>query len=285
MDQFLDPVSNFLKIKWIVTHIYEFLYRMKTMHTILGIDLGSRNIKICRMDAGEIVSRNSFETIEFYRTYGKRSGSGLTVNLADFGHDSDATLVATGYGRMSAAVQGGKNISEIRAHFLGAQFQTGLHEFTLLDIGGQDYKVMDVRNDAIVNFITNDKCAASTGRYLENMAKVLGLSLDETGGYWENPVSLSGTCAIFGESELVGMIVQGKPIPELAAGVNHTVVRRILPLIDRMGKGPLVMTGGVSLNRAVVSLFRQVTGRKVIVANDPLFNGAIGCCIYAIQNF
>jgi predicted CoA-substrate-specific enzyme activase len=250
-------------------------------HKILGIDLGSRNVKICRMENGALVSQDMFETIEFYRVYGKRFDDGLRIDLAPFGHDPETALVATGYGRMSAAVKGARIISEIKAHSLGALHQTGLTDFTLLDMGGQDYKVIDVRNGAVRNFATNDKCAASTGRYLENMAKVLGMSLEELGLYSEKPAPLSGTCAIFGESELIGLIVQGTPLPELAAGVNRTIVQRILPLLDRMGEGSIVMSGGVALNTAVVSLLREMTGRDAVTVDDPLFNGAIGCCVQA----
>jgi predicted CoA-substrate-specific enzyme activase len=233
------------------------------------------------MENGKIVARQNFETIEFYRRYGARSKDGFTVNLASFGYDGETVLVATGYGRMSAALHGARVISEIKAHSRGAARQTGREDFTLLDMGGQDYKVVDIRKRTVRNFATNDKCAASTGRYLENMAKVLGMSLEELGSYSENPAPLSGTCAIFGESELIGMIVQGKPLPELAAGVNRTIVQRILPLLDRMGEGCIVMSGGVALNKAVVSLLRASTGREVLVVDDPLFNGAIGCCVQA----
>lgn len=245
---------------------------------VLGIDLGSRNVKICRMEEGKILSRLSVETIEFYRTRGIMSGEGFSVDLTAFGWDGGSPVVATGYGRMSAAIRGARAISEIRAHALGARFQTGLDDFTLLDMGGQDYKVVQVEGGVVRDFATNDKCAASTGRYLENMARVLGLSLDEMGGYSEDPAELSGTCAIFGESELIGLIVRGTPIPRLAAGVNRTVVQRVLPLLDRMGEGSLVMSGGVALNPAVVSMLREAAGREVAVVPDPLFNGAIGCC-------
>ncbi len=245
---------------------------------ILGIDLGSRNVKICVMESGRIVTRERIETIHFYRQYGIRSENGFSVDISSFGYSDGGTVIATGYGRMSAAVPGARIISEIKAHAIGAGFQTGLTDFTLLDMGGQDYKLVRVRNNAVMDFVTNDKCAASTGRYLENMAGVLGISLEEIGRHWEHPAPLSGTCAIFGESELIGMIVQGKSLPELAAGVNHTVVRRVLPLLDRMGTGPIVLSGGVALNPAVVTLLRTASGRETRIAPDPLFNGAIGCC-------
>ena len=250
---------------------------------VVGIDLGSRNVKVCRMAGERILSRVVVETIEFYRTRGQRSEEGFAVDLAALGWDGEGPVIATGYGRMSAALQGARAISEIKAHALGARFQTGLDDFTLLDMGGQDYKVVQVEGGAVRDFATNDKCAASTGRYLENMARVLGLSPEEMGRYSEDPVDISGTCAIFGESELISLIVRGTPIPRLAAGVNRTVARRVLPLLDRMGEGTLVMSGGVALNPSVAAMLREDTGREVMVVPDPLFNGAIGCCVSALR--
>ncbi|MFA6472773.1 MAG: acyl-CoA dehydratase activase [Candidatus Latescibacterota bacterium] len=250
------------------------------MKLIAGIDLGSRNIKICRMENGTIISRDCFDSMSFYRKYGTRSGRGYSIAISELEFGSEFTVVATGYGRMSAAIQGAETISELKAHFLGAQFQTGLTDFTLLDMGGQDYKVIHAADGVMVDFATNDKCAASTGRYLENMAGVLGITLEEMGQYNDAPVVLSSTCAIFGESELIGHIVKGEPLENLAAGVNRSIVQRVLPLLDRMGDGTIILSGGVSLNRAIVRLLGLTTGREILVLDDPLHNGAIGCCVY-----
>jgi (R)-2-hydroxyacyl-CoA dehydratese activating ATPase len=247
--------------------------------TVLGIDLGSRNVKVCRMEDDRITSRGCVETMEFYRRYCVRSESGFSVDIETLGCDPASAVVATGYGRNAAAIRSADTVSELTAHFLGARRETRLDDFTLLDMGGQDYKVVRCSGGIMTDFATNDKCAASTGRYLENMAGVLGITLDELGGYSEDPIELSDTCAIFGESELIGHIVRGASVPRLAAGVNRTVVRRVLPLLDRMGGGIIVMSGGVALNPAVVSILGTQTGREVRVVTDPLMTGAIGCCV------
>lgn len=249
------------------------------MKKVIGIDLGSRNIKICLMENEKILSRDCIDSMSFYRTYGSRSGREFSIDISPLGYESGCPVVATGYGRMSAAIRGAETISEIKAHFLGARFQTGIADFTLLDMGGQDYKVVHVEGGAMVDFATNDKCAASTGRYLENMSRVLGITLEEMGRYADHPVILSGTCAIFGESELIGLIVKGEPVEHLAAGVNRTIVQRVLPLLDRMGGEAIVLSGGVALNRAIVRMLEDTTGRQVLVLDDPLHNGAIGCCV------
>ena len=256
---------------------------MPYANTVLGIDLGSRNVKICIMKDGEIKFVNCIETMTFYRTYGMRKDMGFCIDLDALGFPEVGSTVATGYGRMAASISGVGNISELTAHYLGACYQTGLVDFTLLDMGGQDYKVMSILNNRIVDLATNDKCAASTGRYLENMARVLDISIDEMGRYYEDPVSLSSTCAIFGESELIGLIVQGVPVHCLAAGVNRAVVERVIPLLARMGDGVIVMSGGVALNRAVVNLLSNMTGREIRVLSDPMHNGAIGCCVSGME--
>jgi len=246
---------------------------------VLGIDLGSRNVKFCVMRDSVIEKAGCIDTMEFYRNYGKTTEYGFGIDLGALDCPDAVRVVSTGYGRSAAEVSGAENISELTAHFLGAKHQTGLSDFTLLDMGGQDYKVMRIKSGRIVDMATNDKCAASTGRYLENMAHVLGITLDELGGYHDDPVSLSATCAIFGESELIGLIVRGEALDKLAAGVNRAVVDRVVPLLDRMGDGVIVMSGGVALNPAVVTFLGSLTGREVRVVPDPLHNGAIGCCV------
>ena len=250
---------------------------------ILGIDLGSRNVKLCFMKNGEIDSTDCFETMTFYREYGIRAESGFSIDLDALGFDAVDRLIATGYGRTAAVLSGVDSVSELTAHFLGVRHQTGLNNFTLLDMGGQDYKVMKVKKGRIVDMATNDKCAASTGRYLENMARILGISLEDMGKYYSNPVSLTTTCAIFGESELIGLVVKGETVSRLAAGVNSAVVERVLPLLERMGSEVIIMTGGVALNHGVVRLVEIKTGRNVRVVRDPLHNGAIGCCIRVME--
>ena len=141
---------------------------------------------------------------------------------------------------------------------------------------------MHIKISRIVDMATHDKCAASTGRYLENMARVIGISLEEMGRYHEDPVPLSSTCAIFGESELIGLVVKGEPVHRLAAGVNRAVVERVLPFLERMGDDIIVLSGGVALNSAVVKILGIMTGRKIQVVRDPLHNGAVGCCVSVI---
>ena len=246
-----------------------------------GIDLGSRSVKLVVMDQEKVLRSEIFETVQFYRTYGQPTPEGLIVDFDAVGIEKIEHLVATGYGRNTINIVGATVIAELKAHTIGAMWQTGLKDFTLLDLGGQDSKVIKVRRGKMVDFATNDKCAASTGRYLENMAAVLGISLEELSSYQENPVELSATCAIFGESELIGRIVEGYSVPELAAGVNYTIFKRIKPMLTSLHSEVVIFTGGVALGKAIGHTIAAELGVEVVVPKYPQLNGAIGCGVEA----
>ena len=246
----------------------------------IGIDLGSRQVKIAIAKDGEITSLNSFDTIAFYREFIRKEHDRLAVDFWRLGLEDIKSLVSTGYGRNTVGLVGGEEIPELKAHTLGAGWQTGLKDFTLLDLGGQDSKVVLVREGRMVDFQTNDRCAASSGRYLENMAAVLGITLEELSSFADAPVDLSSTCAIFGESELIGMIIDGVPIANLGAGVNYTIYKRIQPMLRQLASDTIVFTGGVAHNKALREIIARETGAEVLVPEHPQFNGAIGCCVY-----
>ncbi|GAV21647.1 acyl-CoA dehydratase activase [Carboxydothermus pertinax] len=245
----------------------------------IGIDLGSRNVKMAIKEDGELKFL-LFDTVSFYRKYGKLVDGELVVDFSAIGLKEIAKIVSTGYGRQAVKIKGGEEIPEIRAHALGAVYQTGLLDFTLLDLGGQDSKVVLVRKGKLIDFLTNDKCAASTGRYLENMASVLKISLDELGNFYENPVELSSTCAIFGETELLGKVVEGYSLEQLAAGVNYTIFKRIAPMLKKLFSPKVVFTGGVAYSRALKHIIEKELEVEVVIPREPQFNGAIGCLKY-----
>ncbi|ATW25532.1 acyl-CoA dehydratase activase [Candidatus Formimonas warabiya] len=246
---------------------------------VLGIDLGSRNVKIA-MDGEQGWEFYRFDTIEFYRTYGHRVGENLRIDFDKLHIPPCAKVVSTGYGRLTIQVEGATAIPEIKAHVLGAAFQTGCENFTLMDLGGQDTKVVKVVQGKMIDFQTNDKCAASSGRFLENMAQVLGISLDELGKHDQDPVELSSTCAVFGESELIGKIIEGVPVSRLAAGVNQAIVNRVKPMLRQLISDPVIFTGGVAFNPAIKEIVQRELKVQVLVPKEPQFNGAMGCCIF-----
>ncbi len=259
---------------------------------IFGIDLGSRAVKIVTFSEDGFGRFQRMDTMAFYRDFGLRVDGKLAVNLEKLGVRAGDDVVATGYGRhnvgmpeldLAAQVYSGsidvQVIPELNAHVAGAVHQTGLMAFTLLDVGGQDTKVAQVRDGIMMDFATNDRCAASSGRYLENMASVLGVSLDELSRHEESPANLNSTCAVFAESELIGKIVEGHGPSSLCAGVNWSIWRRLRPLVERLRSGVIVFAGGVARNGALKAIVAQEIGCEVIVPERPDFNGAIGCCV------
>lgn len=247
-----------------------------------GMDLGSRVVKIIDIKDDGVRSMIGYDTVEFYKAFGKMEGKELAVAFEKLGLSPELLrLTVTGYGRNTVRVKGARSISEVKAHTLGAIHQTGLTDFTLLDIGGQDTKVISVKGARMEDFIMNDKCAASSGRYIENMCRILGMSLEDISACLKNPVNLSATCAIFGESEIVQKITEGVPYEEIAAGVNLTIVKRVLPMLARFPDGPIVFSGGVAKNKAVAALLKVATGRVVIPLSEPTFNGALGCALHS----
>lgn len=246
-----------------------------------GIDLGSRNVKIVIMEKSEIVDTLQVDTISFYREYGRKENEQLVIDFDALNLPRFESIVSTGYGRLTINLKGAKNIPELKAHMVGAICQTGLTDFTLLDLGGQDTKIVKVKNSKMVDFQTNDRCAASSGRYLENMAEVLGIDVEELSKHYTDPVELNSTCAVFGESELIGKIIEGYTREQLAAGINNTIYKRVQPMLTKLLSDVLVFTGGVAFNTALVEMIKRETRREVLVPKYPQYNGAIGCCIEA----
>lgn len=245
---------------------------------ILGIDLGSREVKLVVMEDNKIVKKLKVSTMSFYRDYCTYDGK-VTVDFNKLNIDDIEIAVSTGYGRNNTDLNKFTPINEIKAHVYGGFYQTWLTDFILLDVGGQDVKVVKIEKGITTDLELNEKCAASCGRYLENMASVLEISLDDMSSHYENPVELNSTCAVFSESELIGKIAEGVNIERLCAGVNYSLYKRLKPLLTKFKGRRLVLTGGVANNLAIKEYLKN-DYEKIISVEEPQFNGAIGCCYY-----
>lgn len=246
---------------------------------IVGIDLGSREVKIAIMENGTLVKKFKISTVSFYRDYCSYNGK-IQVDFNKLGIENIDRGVSTGYGRNNTDLMTFTPINEIKAHVYGASFQSKLKNFILLDIGGQDVKVVRVEKGISTDLDLNDKCAASCGRYLENMSTVLEVPLEKLSKYHEDPVELNSTCAVFSESELIGRIAEGTSLERLCAGVNYSMYRRLKPLLTKFRGRTLVLAGGVARNEAIRGYLKNDYD-EVIEVDDPQFNGAIGCCYFA----
>jgi predicted CoA-substrate-specific enzyme activase len=248
---------------------------------VLGIDLGSRDVKIVLMDNGIIIDKKKISTMYFYKNFCTYKDK-LKLDMEKLGICRPDKAISTGYGRNNTDISMFKPITEIKAHVYGVLYQTGVKDFVLIDVGGQDIKVIKVEKGLITDLELNDKCAASCGRYLENMAGVLEISIDEMSKYYENPIELNSTCSVFSESELIGKIAEGITLERLCAGVNYSLYRRLRPLLARFKGQRLVMTGGVANSSALVHYLHNDFD-EVILVKEPQFNGAIGCCGYGAK--
>lgn len=244
----------------------------------LGIDLGSRFVKIAVKEGGSIRFHRE-DTVYFYKNMVRRDGGRIYIDLARYGAEG-AEITATGYGRNMMAFANAEVISEIKAHFRGAYETTKEAEFILVDVGGQDSKVIYSRDGYIEDFVMNDKCAASTGRFLENACRILDVTLEELSQMKDSPAKLSSTCAIFSESELVGKIAEGESIESIGAGVNESISRRLFPLIRKYRNKKIFAAGGVASNDAIIYFLSEMSGAEIKVLPNPQYNGCLGCLYY-----
>lgn len=248
---------------------------------VLGIDLGSRAVKMVLMENNKIVHKQSISTMSFYRDYCHNDGK-LVVDLERLGLRDIELGISTGYGRNNINLKEFTPINEVKAHVYGGIFQTGWKDFVLLDIGGQDVKIAKVEKGIITDLELNEKCAASCGRYLENMANVLEVSLEEMSRHYENPVELNATCAVFSESELIGKIAEGISLERLCASINYSLYRRVQTLFSSFSGERLVLTGGVANSKGLTHYLANHYN-QVVTVQEASYNGAIGCCYYGIN--
>ncbi|ADL12922.1 acyl-CoA dehydratase activase [Acetohalobium arabaticum] len=247
---------------------------------VLGIDLGSREVKVIVMNKNNIIDQFKVSTMSFYRDYCNFAGR-IIVDKDKLDVSQTKIKISTGYGKNNTDLKEFEPINEIKAHTYGAIYQTGLKNFILLDVGGQDVKAVKVEKGLITDLELNEKCAASCGRYLENMANVLEVSLTEMSNYYQDPVELNSTCAVFSESELIGKIAEGAQIERLCAGVNYSMYKRLRPLLTQFKGRRLIISGGVAYNQAITR-YLETDYDQVIALDKPQFNGAIGCCYYGL---
>jgi len=193
--------------------------------------------------------------------------------------------VGTGYGRVKIPFAN-SNISEISCHGRGAHYLLP-NVRTIIDIGGQDSKVIRVNEEGkLVDFTMNDKCAAGTGRFLEVMAKTLETSLDEMGPMAlksAHPKMITAQCSVFAETEIVSLIADGIPVEDIIAGLTDSIASRIVSLVNRIGLKPeLTISGGVAKNVGVVKSIENKLNLKITpIPIDPQIIGALGAALFA----
>ncbi len=196
-------------------------------------------------------------------------------------------LVGTGYGRNEVPFAD-ENISEITCHGVGAHFcDPGIR--TIIDIGGQDMKAIALNeNGTVREFAMNDKCAAGTGRFYEAMSRTFEMSLEEFSELSlkaKNVIPVSSQCSVFAETEVTSLVSRRNPPPDIAAGIQTAVAKRVFSLARRVGVQPKVtVTGGCAKNRGLLKILNKILRMEVVpLSMDPQLMGAVGAAVLAKQ--
>lgn len=201
------------------------------------------------------------------------------------GAEDLAYLIGTGYGRNKVPFAE-ENISEISCHAMGVH-KTDPGISAILDIGGQDVKGIAIDADgSVLNFSMNDKCAAGTGRFFESMARAFEMSLSEFSKLSltaKNTIPITAQCAVFAESEVISLVGEGKPMEEIAAGIQLSVAKRCFVMAKKAGvTDSVTLTGGCAKNEGLKKAIEKVLKVKVVeLAVDPQLMGALGAAEFA----
>lgn len=251
----------------------------------LGIDVGSTTVKMVAVNEQGALLWHHLEAAD--PRVEDQVDHFLNVVREEQGGKENLPLVATGYGR-NLVHQAQKKVTEITCHATGVYRQLK-HGGTLVDIGGQDSKVIIIGSQGqVVDFAMNDKCAAGTGRFLENTAGRLRVPLDEMGSEAlsaAEEVAISSTCTVFAESEIISMIAHGVEVNPILKGLHRSLIKRIVAMIRSVGlAAPLMLSGGVVKNPAIRRMIEEETGENVIMPEYPQLMGAYGAALIALKN-
>jgi bzd-type benzoyl-CoA reductase Q subunit len=251
-----------------------------------GVDVGSVSSQAVVMTDGEIYCYANRRTGSSSPASARQAmdwaleGTGLTLDRVQY-------TVGTGYGRVNVPFAR-RAITEIACHGRGAHFLYGPTVRTVLDMGGQDCKVIHIdAQGKVTNFLMNDKCAAGTGRGLEVFADLLGVSINDLGELslrvLEDPPPVSSTCVVFAKSEAAALLRAGWPREKVLAAYTAAMAHRVAALLLRIGLEPdFAITGGIAKNRGVVSRIEKELGLQALKPRfDTQIAGAVGAALFA----
>jgi predicted CoA-substrate-specific enzyme activase len=250
----------------------------------VGIDIGALTVKAVVSDAagtlvasGLVRSRHNSRQVATQLVEEMLARGGIAAEEVGY-------TVVTGYGRVTYDAAN-EEVSEITCHARGA-----IHLFpsarTVIDIGGQDSKVIRVHpRGYVTDFAMNDKCAAGTGRFLEVMAEALELGVEELGVLSQQSrqaVTISSTCTVFAESEVIAQMSRGAPKADIVAGIHAAIAQRVAGLAGQVGlEEAVIMTGGVARNIGVVRALEKQIGLPIVLPPEPQLVGALGAALLA----
>lgn len=248
--------------------------RLKTAS--IGIDIGSTATKVVVMDEGRLIEAfltpTGFSSVDASERVARElEARGYAVEGSD--------VVATGYGRVSVPYAA-RTLTEITCHARGAVHLFGA-DGTVIDVGGQDTKIIQIADGKVRKFVMNNKCASGTGKFLELMADRMGVSqptLSELARAGQ-PTPITNVCTVFADSEVVSLIGRGEPLENIANGIIESVVSRVSSLVGQLRSGEYYLTGGLCENDYVVERLSAHLGAPVHTTPRARFAGAIGAAL------
>lgn len=239
----------------------------------VGIDIGSTASKIIVLDDEKknILFRKIVPT-----GWNAKETSESILKWIDEKCNDSRKIVATGYGRVSVPYAD-KTVTEITCHGKGAYFLYG-SDTTIIDIGGQDTKVIVIEDGRVVDFKMNDKCSAGTGKFLEVMSNRLGLDMNEMFDYAEKgkKIELSAMCTVFAESEIISMLGNGVSREDIASGVINSICSKVVSLASKKRSEHYFLTGGFCGSNYIIKELSRLLVAEISTHEDARFAGAIG---------
>lgn len=256
------------------------------MDYFAGIDIGSTAIKIAVIDEDrQIIGSKTAATGALVY---KNAQTTFLALLGEVGlkRNNITYLTTTGYGR-KLFEDADETISEITANAIGAK-QVGKPYGTIrtiINIGGQDSKAISLDEEGNVsNFAMNDRCAAGTGRFLDMAARNLEIETTDLGDFHYNaqgtPAAVNATCAVFAESEIIGLLGKGHGREEIVKGIHFSIAKRTIRLVKRVGVEELLyFDGGPALNKGLVASLEDELGKRLVIPEFPQVTTAYGAAI------
>lgn len=245
----------------------------------VGIDIGSTASKVVVLGETEVqfvlpTGWSSKETTETIKE--KLKAEGVDV-LSE-----DTKVVATGYGRVAVDFAN-HVITEITCHARGGRVMAG-DDCAVIDVGGQDTKVILIEHGMVQDFLMNDKCSAGTGKFMEVMANRLGVTLDELFDMAASGevLPISSLCTVFAESEIINYIGEGRKREDIAAGVVDSVASKVAQLSQRKSlPQKVILTGGLSHSKYFAEVLSKKIGKTVELTENGRYAGALGGALLA----
>ncbi len=251
-----------------------------------GIDAGSRAIKVVLFDGPKgrmLASGIAMQGVDQQRLAAELFDR--TLASAGLNPREIALVIATGYGRNRIPFAN-TTVTEITCHARGV-YHLAPETRTIVEIGGQDSKFISLDDGGRVrDFAMNDRCAAGTGRFLEMVADRLGVDvaqLGELSRQSRQPAAISSTCVVFAETEIVGLLAEGRPPPDIVAGVQKAIAARVAAMAGRGLLAPIYFTGGVALQPGMVRALGEAFKCPVLAAPTPQYTGALGAALLAAE--